>query len=119
MYHIFQLTVQADTLKAAVVLTTVHDPEEAKKLADALLDARLIACATVVPQVSSHYIWKGERETSSESLIILKTQSELVSQLEKQLRELHPYDTPEFISLDPEHVEQNYLKWLLSNTGKA
>jgi periplasmic divalent cation tolerance protein len=97
--------------KALLVLVTAPDPRTARKLARAALRARLIACANLVPKVESHYWWRGKIETGSEVLMLLKTFSSRLGELEKLVVKLHPYDTPEFVVLPITRANKRYLEW--------
>ena len=61
------------TGKFAVVLVTAPDVKTARKLARAALEARLIACANLIPRIESHYWWRGKIEASAEVLMVMKT----------------------------------------------
>jgi periplasmic divalent cation tolerance protein len=97
---------------ARIVLTTTANPEEAARLGRALVEERLAACATLIPAVQSIYRWKGEVETATETLLLLKTGPEQLAALEARLLKLHSYETPEFLVLGVEAASQPYLDWL-------
>ena len=61
------------TAKHAVVLVTAPDMKTARKLARAALEARLIACANLIPKIESHYRWQGKIERGTEVLLVVKT----------------------------------------------
>ena len=88
--------------KFAIVLVTAPDLKTARKLARAALEARLIACANLVPKVESHYWWQGKNMSGAEVLMLLKTTT--VSK--------HPYDTPEFLVLPISRGNKQYLDWV-------
>jgi periplasmic divalent cation tolerance protein len=100
------------TPPARIVLTTTANPDEAARLGRALVEERLAACATLIPAVQSIYRWKGEVETATETLLLLKTGPEQLAALEARLHELHNYETPEFLVLGVEAASQPYLDWL-------
>ena len=100
----------------AVILVTAPDIDLARRLAKAALEAKLIACANIVPSVESHYWWDGKLESSDEALIVFKTRQEHVPELERFIRELHPYDTPEFVALPLTAGSRKYLAWLADST---
>ena len=102
----------------AVVLVTAPDMALARLLAKAALEAKLAACANIVPAVESHYWWKGKLESSDEVLLIFKTRQQLLPKLERAVREIHPYDTPEFVALPLTAGSRKYLAWLADNTVK-
>lgn len=97
---------------ARIVLTTAASVEDARSLARALVEERLAACATVVPAVESIYRWKGEIESASETLLLLKTSVDRIAALQARLHELHSYETPEFLVIPVESGSAGYLEWL-------
>lgn len=101
--------------KFAVVLVTAPDLKTARTLARAALQARLIACANLVPRIESHYWWQKKIESGVEILLILKTQKSRLRALEKLVLTHHPYDTPEFLVLPVSAGTNRYLDWLAHN----
>jgi periplasmic divalent cation tolerance protein len=101
----------------AVILVTAPDIDLARRLAKAALEAKLVACANIIPAVESHYFWEGKLESSDESLIVFKTRQELIPELERSVREIHPYDTPEFVAVPLTGSSRKYLAWLSDSTG--
>jgi periplasmic divalent cation tolerance protein len=97
---------------ARIVLTTAANPEEAGRLARVLVEERLAACATSIPGVESVYRWKGEVESATEAMLLIKTGADQLAALEARLHELHSYDTPEFLVLRVEAGSHPYLEWL-------
>jgi len=96
----------------AVVLVTAPDLKTARALARAALEARLIACANLVPRVESHYWWQGRLERGAEVLLVLKTTRARLAALEELVLARHPYDTPEFLVLPLQAGTARYLAWL-------
>jgi periplasmic divalent cation tolerance protein len=101
--------------KSALVLVTAPDLKTARKLARAALEARLIACANLVPKIESHYWWQGKIESGTEVLLVLKTQKTRLAALEKLILARHPYDTPEFLVLPLNAGSRKYLDWLAAS----
>ncbi len=101
----------------AVVLVTTPNLRVARKLAGAVLDARLAACANLVPGLESHYVWQGKRERTREVLTVMKTTRKQLAALEALVVELHPYDTPEFLTLTLSQGNARYLKWITESVG--
>jgi periplasmic divalent cation tolerance protein len=95
-----------------IVLTTAATADEAARLSRVLVEERLIACATSIPAVQSIYRWEGRVESSTETLLLLKTGADQIAALEARLHQLHSYQTPEFLVLDVESASHAYLKWL-------
>ena len=100
-----------------LVLVTAPDLKTARALARAALEARLIACANLLPQVESHYWWQGHLEQGTEVLLMLKTTTVRLVALEKLILERHPYDTPEFLAVPLAAGNARYLAWLAASTG--
>jgi periplasmic divalent cation tolerance protein len=98
--------------KFAVVLVTVPDLKTGRKLARAVLEARLIACANLIPRIESHYWWQGKIEAEAEVLMVMKTTAGRLAALEKLILARHPYSTPEFVVLPISHGNRRYLDWL-------
>jgi periplasmic divalent cation tolerance protein len=101
-----------------IVLVTAPDLKTARGLAKAALEAKLIACANLVPKIESHYWWQGKMESGTEVLMILKTRKTKLAVLEKLILSKHPYDTPEFLVLPLKAGSAKYLAWL-STTDPA
>jgi periplasmic divalent cation tolerance protein len=94
-----------------LVLVTAPDLKTARKLARKALEARLVACANLVPKIESHYWWQGKLETSAEVLVLFKTTTKTVQALEQVVLANHPYDTPEFVVLPVRAATARYRKW--------
>lgn len=96
-----------------LIIATVPS-DAAPELARTLVEGRLAACVNIVPKVRSIYYWKGKIEDDQEALMLIKTTSEKMDSLTMRLKELHPYDVPEIISLEIQKNEGNsdYLDWV-------
>ena len=99
-----------------VVFCTIDTIERAKQLALELVKNRLAACVNIIPRGTSIYEWKGEIVEDKEFLLIIKTKATLYSKLETKIKELHPYEVPEIVSLDLEEGSKDYLDWIKDNT---
>jgi len=95
-----------------VLFTTVSSPEEADRLARALVDRRLAACVNILPQARSVYRWQGAVEESNELLLLIKSRRSLFEALREAVRALHPYDIPELIALPVVDGYAPYLDWI-------
>lgn len=96
----------------AIVLVTAPSVAVARKLASAALKIRLVACASLIPGIESHYWWQGRRERSAEVLIVFKTSRARLKPLERLVLARHPYDTPEFVVLPVSAGSKRYLDWI-------
>jgi len=100
---------------ALVVLVTTPSPEEAARIARALVEERLAACGNVVPGLRSIYRWEGRVEDEAEALLILKTTAERFEAMRARTVDLHPYDTPEVLALPVAAGHAPYLAWLAAS----
>jgi periplasmic divalent cation tolerance protein len=108
----FPWSAMRDAEGYSLVLVTAPDLDVARKLAQAALEARLIACANLVPGIESHYWWEGKIEAGTEVLLVMKTSQARLAELEKLIVSGHPYDTPEFLVLPLAAGSERYLEWL-------
>ena len=99
-----------------LVLTTLGAEADAAALARTLVEERLAACVNVVPGLTSIYRWKGSVEQEREQQLLIKTTSGSVEALAARLREIHPYELPEFIVLDAS-ASAAYGAWVKESVG--
>jgi periplasmic divalent cation tolerance protein len=94
-----------------VVLTTTGSVDEARRIAETLVDRKLAACVNIIPKVVSIYRWKGKVEEAEEWILLIKTAAgfELVRDA---ILEMHSYELPECLSISIEDGSLEYLKWL-------
>jgi periplasmic divalent cation tolerance protein len=83
-----------------LILTTMPDDDRAEALARTLVAERLAACVNVHGPMISTYRWKGAVEREAERQIVIKTGRDRRAAVEARLRELHPYELPEFVVID-------------------
>ena len=99
-----------------IVLTTLPSEGDAERFAFQLVEERLAACVNILPPMRSVYRWKNAIEQANERQVLIKTTRARLSALENRLRELHPYDVPEFVVLPIDTGSADYLSWLSGNT---
>ena len=97
---------------AIVVFLTAANGEEATRLADLLINAHLAACVQILPEMESVYRWEGKIERQSEILLLAKTTTAKFAELEREVRALHSYETPEIVAIPIVAGSNPYLKWL-------
>ena len=98
-----------------IVFVTAPDLRTGRRLARAVLDARVAACVNLVPRVESHYWWMGKIESATEILLVIKTTRARLASLQRLILREHPYDTPEFLALPVCCGNERYLKWIQSS----
>jgi periplasmic divalent cation tolerance protein len=102
-----------------IVFVTAPNDDEAVRIADSLVSERLAACVNIVGGIQSIYRWEGEVTRDQETLLIIKTIDERYSDLERRVKELHTYTTPEVIAYKIERGSEDYLKWLRGATMRG
>lgn len=102
-------------MTAIAVVTTVGNKEEAQRMADVLVEARLAACAQI-SEIESVYTWKGKIERSREYRVLLKTVAERYDDVEHAIRKLHSYELPAIHAFAFERISAPYAEWIESNT---
>ena len=95
-----------------IVLTTIGSEADGISIAKTLVDEGLAACVNVLPQMISIYRWKGSVEQDKEHQIVIKTTADRLATLEARLRQIHPYELPEFLVVDLAGGDSAYLAWV-------
>ena len=101
------------------MLTTLAADVDAAALGRTLVAERLAACVNVLPVMTSVYRWQGRVEEEREQQLVIKTGADRVAALAARLRELHPYEVPEFLVLPVSDGSDAYLRWLRGSVGPA
>ena len=95
-----------------VVLITAGTDEEARRVAETLLEQRKAACVNIVPTVTSLFWWEGRIDSDHESLLIVKSKASLLAEIVSVVKEVHSYDVPEVIALPIMGGNPGYLNWI-------
>jgi periplasmic divalent cation tolerance protein len=101
-----------------VVLVTAGSADEAAGIGDALVEARLVACASVIGPIRSIYRWQGAVERAEEHLLLVKARAADLAAIEAQVRALHSYEVPEVLALPVHGGSAAYLAWLAESTSR-
>jgi periplasmic divalent cation tolerance protein len=88
-------------------------------MAKTLVQQRLVACVNVLPGITSVYWWQGAVQTDAEVLLVMKTTTDRLADLQTAVQTLHPYDVPEFVALPIDHVSPAYGQWLADSVAQA
>ena len=105
--------------RPVLVYTTFASLDDAKRIGDAVVAARLAACVNIFPGMISIYEWKGTREMADEVAMIIKTRASLVDAVLAETKRLHPYELPALLVLPTEGGSDEYCGWILGQTGRA
>lgn len=102
-----------------LVYTTWPDAAAAEEAGRALVEARLAACANILPGMVSLYHWQGALERAQEAVLILKTRRDLARSLTAAVRERHPYEMPAILVLSVDDAEPAFAQWITDETSAA
>ena len=105
--------------KYIVIFVTCASKKEASKIANALLNKRIIACANIIGDVKSIFLWRGKVRNTVEILLIIKTTEKNFKKVQKIVRKLHSYEVPEIIGIPITSGDKDYLKWIDESTWGA
>ncbi|GLU49755.1 divalent-cation tolerance protein CutA [Nocardiopsis ansamitocini] len=90
--------------------------DEARRLADGVVAARLAACAQISGPITSVYRWAGQIQAEEEWRLVLKTTGGRFAELTAYLADHHSYDVPEIIAVPIEGGHPEYLDWVAEST---
>jgi periplasmic divalent cation tolerance protein len=103
--------------EAIVVFMTAATADEARRIAARLIEARIAACVQILPEIESVYRWKNELQRDKEALLLAKTTEARFEELEREVRAIHSYETPEIVAVPASKVSQPYRDWLMDSTS--
>jgi periplasmic divalent cation tolerance protein len=98
-----------------VLMTTTGNRDDAMKIAEALVEAKLAACVQMLP-IESCYMWKGALANEAELLLLIKTKTALFDDAMKAIKAVHPYETPEIVATSFAGGSSDYFSWIDSVT---
>ena len=106
----------ANNTKSILVLSAFPETESVKSVAETLVNEKLAACVNVIPGVQSIFRWQDKIDNANENILIIKTKDSLYDELEVRIKELHPYELPEIISVPIDKGLNKYLDWISEST---
>ncbi len=104
-------------INVKILYITTADHAEAEALARALLEARLVACANILPAVTSLYWWEGVIRQGRECLLVVKTGKNCVDAVINKVKSMHSYDCPCVVELPVEGGNPDFLRWIYAETS--
>ena len=99
-----------------IVMTTLPADADVSTFATTLVEGRLAACVNLLPGMESVFRWEGKIEQERERQLVIKTTRARLPALWDRVREMHPYDVPEFIVVPIVDGNDAYLRWLGEST---
>ena len=99
--------------KPILVCTSVNDIKAARNIANELLTKKYSPCINIVSNNESVYVWNNDIETTNEYILFIKSVKSKFKNIEKLILAIHPYEIPEILAIDINHINMKYLKWML------
>ena len=109
----------ADLPENLLVFTRCPGSITAKKIANTLVGEKLAACVQVLPGVQTYFRWVGKVDTAEEHLLIITSTTMIYADLERRIKQLHPYELPEIIAVPITSGLAGYLTWIENCTDSA
>lgn len=100
----------------SLVYVTASNTDEAKKIAEELLNERLAACVNIYDNMTALYWWEGKLEGSSEAALVAKTRKNLLPELKTKVRNVHSYSCPCIVAMDIADADKDYADWIARET---
>lgn len=97
---------------AALIYCPFPDREKAREISGIMLNERLIACANILGEIESLFVWEGKSESGPEIAVLFKTDTALLERATERLGELHPYDTPAVVGWRCDSAAAPTRDWL-------
>ncbi|EFO98584.1 hypothetical protein CRE_20249 [Caenorhabditis remanei] len=106
-------------VKLILVYVTAPSRDVAINMARITVAESLVACANVIPGVTSvctGYQWQGKIEEDQEHVVVMKTVDSKAEELSQRVRSLHPAVTPCFVTLPIEKATADFAEWIIKST---
>lgn len=100
-----------------LIYTTLESMEDAKRVGRALVDSKLAACVNILPAMTAIYEWQGELREAGEVVMLIKTRKGRLDEALARTKEMHPYDTPALLVIEPSEVDHDFAAWIAEQTG--
>jgi len=103
-------------MPALMVYMTASDKQEAERIGQALLEARLAACLNIFEDMEAIFRWEGQVKKEPEVALIAKTREGLFDQLVEKVKEVHSYECPCILALPIADGHKEFLDWIEEET---
>ena len=99
-------------LKYSILYVVFSSKEVAQQIAKLAIENKLVACANLLPGMTSIYQWQGKMEVRNECVALLKTLTSKVEEASDFIASIHQYECPCIIAIPVESGNKIYLDWL-------
>lgn len=99
-----------------IIIANFPEKKQAIAFAKKIVDDRLAACVNILGTCTSVYSWQGKTESADEIPVLIKTQKQHYSRVERVITTMHPYELPEIITVPITGGLPAYLQWIAGTT---
>ena len=99
------------SVKAVLILAAYPQREVAEEAARKLVQARVLACATVTVG-QAFYFWEGREHAEASAVLQGKTTAARAPEAQRLIQESHPDKVPEILILEIAGGDPAYLAWV-------
>ena len=103
-------------MEPILIVSNFPEKKLALTVAKKIVDDRLAACVNVLSTCTSVYSWQGKTESAEEIPVLIKTQKQHYTQVERVITAMHPYELPEIIAVSLDGGLPAYLRWIAHTT---
>ncbi len=104
-------------MNKVLIYVTTETTEDAERIGSAVVEARLAACANILPEMTSIYCWQGDIKRASESVLILKTSEDRTDAVIARIKALHTYECPCVVAIPITGGNPDFLNWIETETA--
>lgn len=101
--------------KMVMIVSAFPSKEVARKTALEMIGKKIASCIQITAPVLSIYEWQGKICEENEVLAFVKTSCSLQDEAVKFIKDNHPYEVPEIITLPVVGGFDKYIQWVDSN----
>ncbi len=94
------------------VYAVFADADEAQRIARAVVEERLAACANIFRPCRSVYRWQGAVEEADEVAVLFKARGDKAEALTARIAALHSYDVPAIAVWPIDNAWPAYADWV-------
>lgn len=99
-------------------MVTASARDDAERIGEGLVTARLAASCSVIPTVHSIYYSEGQLQREHEALLLVKTLDSRAQAVLDYVRAHHDHQDPEIIQVAIERGSSPYMSWLEEQVAK-
>ena len=103
-------------MSAVLVYITCRNMEEAERVGESLIQARLAACVNIIDGMRSMFWWEGKVDQDQETVLLAKTQVGLVGRLTDKVKSVHSDDCPCVVAVPIIDGNPDFLHWIQKET---